>query len=135
MDCKHVKRRIDNQPESAVGSGPSLRYWITGDRAALAADGLIKVPKEADSRHTVPDRPVRLIPRIHADAKKTRTIVVEPIAVKRYCVDGGPAGRIIQGPVPAPGGAVSGAQAGRLSLAHVLADDHGYLLCRYLRTG
>ena len=48
---------------------------------------------------------------------------------------GGPGGRIIQGPVPAPGGAVSGAQASRLSLAHVLADDHGYLLCRYLRTG
>jgi riboflavin biosynthesis pyrimidine reductase len=46
---------------------------------------------------------------------------------------GGPAGRIIQGPVPAPGGPFPGAQASRLSLAHVLADDHGYLLCRYLR--
>ena len=48
---------------------------------------------------------------------------------------GGPAGRIIQGPGPAPGGAVAGAQASRLNLAHVLADDHGYLLCRYLRAG
>jgi len=35
----------------------------------------------------------------------------------------GPAGRIIQGQ----------GQASRLTLAHVLADDHGYLLCRYLR--
>lgn len=44
---------------------------------------------------------------------------------------GGPAGRIIQGPAPAPGG--PGA-AVRLALAHVLADDDGYLLCRYTRT-
>jgi riboflavin biosynthesis pyrimidine reductase len=36
---------------------------------------------------------------------------------------GGPAGRIIEGQ----------AQASRLTLAHVLADEHGYLLCRYLR--
>lgn len=46
---------------------------------------------------------------------------------------GGPAGRIIQGAAPAPGGPVPGAQASRLTLAHVLADDHGYLLCRYVR--
>jgi riboflavin biosynthesis pyrimidine reductase len=37
---------------------------------------------------------------------------------------GGPAGRIIQGPA-SPAGS-------RLVLAHVLADDDGYLLCRYL---
>ncbi len=48
---------------------------------------------------------------------------------------GGPAGRIIQGPAPASGGPASGAQASRLTLAHVLADDHGYLMCRYLRAG
>jgi riboflavin biosynthesis pyrimidine reductase len=35
----------------------------------------------------------------------------------------GPAGRIIAGQ----------GQASRLTLAHVLADEHGYLLCRYLR--
>ena len=40
---------------------------------------------------------------------------------------GGPAGRIIQGPAAGP--------ASRLALAHVLADDHGYLLCRYTRAG
>jgi riboflavin biosynthesis pyrimidine reductase len=41
---------------------------------------------------------------------------------------GGPAGRIIQGPA-SPAGS-------RLVLAHVLADDDGYLLCRYIaRTG
>ena len=43
---------------------------------------------------------------------------------------GGPAGRIIQGPAPAPGGPGPGS---RLALAHVLADDDGYLLCRYTR--
>ena len=43
---------------------------------------------------------------------------------------GGPAGRIIQGPAPAPGGP---GPARRLALAHVLADDDGYLLCRYTR--
>jgi hypothetical protein len=37
---------------------------------------------------------------------------------------GGPAGRIIQGPRSQP--------ASRLTLAHVLADDDGYLLCRYI---
>jgi riboflavin biosynthesis pyrimidine reductase len=40
---------------------------------------------------------------------------------------GGPAGRIIQGSASRP--------ASRLALAHVLADDHGYLLCRYTRVG
>ena len=40
---------------------------------------------------------------------------------------GGPAGRIIQGPASRP--------ASRLALAHVLADDDGYLLCRYTRAG
>ena len=48
---------------------------------------------------------------------------------------GGPAGRIIQGPSPASGGPASGGPASRLTLAHVLADDHGYLMCRYLRAG
>jgi riboflavin biosynthesis pyrimidine reductase len=49
---------------------------------------------------------------------------------------GGPAGRIIQGAAPVsagPGAPVPGAQASPLALAHVLADDHGYLLCRYLK--
>ena len=46
---------------------------------------------------------------------------------------GGPAGRIVQGPAPAPG---SPAPAGpsRLTLAHVLADGD-YLFCRYRRAG
>jgi riboflavin biosynthesis pyrimidine reductase len=38
---------------------------------------------------------------------------------------GGQAGRIIQGP--------GSPSASRLALAHVLADDDGYLLCRYTR--
>ncbi len=46
---------------------------------------------------------------------------------------GGPAGRIIQGPAPAPDGPAPAAAA-RLALAHVLADGD-YLLCRYRRAG
>ncbi len=46
---------------------------------------------------------------------------------------GGPAGRIIQGPAPAPGGPAP-AGPSRLALAHVLADGD-YLLCRYRRAG
>jgi riboflavin biosynthesis pyrimidine reductase len=38
---------------------------------------------------------------------------------------GGVAGRIVQGQEQG--------QASKLTLAHVLADDHGYLLCRYVR--
>ena len=48
---------------------------------------------------------------------------------------GGPAGRIIQGAGPAPGGpgaASTPAGPSRMMLAHVLADGD-YLLCRYLR--
>ena len=52
---------------------------------------------------------------------------------------GGPAGRIIQGPVASP---PAGPGAGRwpattatCCAATSLADDHGYLLCRYLRAG
>ncbi len=56
---------------------------------------------------------------------------------------GGPGGRIIQGALPASGGAAPGgpvpdgpvpAGPSRLTLAHVLADGD-YLLCRYLRAG
>lgn len=47
----------------------------------------------------------------------------------------GPAGRIIQGPAPVPGGPVPDGQVpagpGRLTLAHVLAEGD-YLLCRYV---
>ena len=46
---------------------------------------------------------------------------------------GGPAGRIIQGPAPAPGRPAPAAPS-RLTLAHVLADGD-YLLCRYRRAG
>lgn len=48
-------------------------------------------------------------------------------------VSQGPAGQIMAGAEPG-GGASSPGSLGRLSLAHVLADE-GYLLCRYLRAG